>query len=88
MPYRIEFLADAKKDLTALPMKIQKQVSKKIDALTINPRPSQCIKLTTPGDFYRIRSGDYRIVYTIKDEVLIVLVVRVAHRREVYRDLP
>jgi mRNA interferase RelE/StbE len=49
------------------------------------PRPPGCEKLAGVEDFYRIRVGDYRIVYQIRDEVLLVLVVKIGHRREVYR---
>ena len=49
------------------------------------PRPPGCDKLTGPEDLYRIRVGDYRIVYQVRDEVLLVLVVKIGHRREVYR---
>jgi mRNA interferase RelE/StbE len=49
------------------------------------PRPPGCEKLAGPEDFYRIRVGDYRIVYQVRDEVLLVLVVKIGHRREVYR---
>jgi mRNA interferase RelE/StbE len=55
-----------------------------IDKLPDNPRPSGCRKLKG-ADVYRIRVGDYRVVYEIHDDVLIVLVVRVAHRSEVYK---
>ena len=53
--------------------------------LASQPRPPGCDKLVGPGDLYRIRVGDYRIVYQVRDEVLVVLVVKIGHRREVYR---
>lgn len=56
-----------------------------ITALEQDPRPSGCKKLRGATNTYRIRSGDYRVVYTIEDAELLVLVVRVGHRREVYR---
>jgi mRNA interferase RelE/StbE len=56
-----------------------------IDLLTQNARPSGCVKLAGGPDLYRIRVGDYRIVYQVKDDVLIVLVLSVGHRRDVYR---
>jgi len=52
-----------------------------------NPRPPGATKLEGGGELYRIRSGDYRIIYQIRDDRLVVLVVIVGHRREVYRDL-
>ncbi len=57
-----------------------------IDALADNPRPSGAVRLKGT-DFFRVRIGDYRVVYEVHDSVLRVLVVRVAHRREVYRNL-
>jgi len=62
-------------------------VARKIDALADNPRPSGAEKLKGAKDLWRIRSGNYRIIYTIQDEALLVLVIRIGHRREVYRYL-
>ena len=56
-----------------------------MDALAANPRPKGVKKLSGPDDLYRIRVGDYRIVYQIHDDRLIVLVVRIGHRKDVYR---
>jgi mRNA interferase RelE/StbE len=56
-----------------------------IEALEGNPRPDGCTKLAGDENFYRVRVGNYRIVYEIRDSVLIVTVVKVRHRREVYR---
>mgnify|MGYP001580816136 FL=1 len=56
-----------------------------MDALAATPRPKGVKKLTGTDDLYRIRVGDYRIVYQIHDDRLIVLVVRIGHRRDVYR---
>ena len=57
----------------------------KIDELAENPRPAGLKKLKGPAGFLRIRVGDYRVIYCVHDDVLIVLVVRIAHRREAYR---
>ena len=56
-------------------------------ALAENPRPSGCVKLSGLENLWRVRVGDYRILYSIEDQQLIVLIVSVAHRREVYRGL-
>ena len=53
--------------------------------LASQPRPPGCEKLVGPDNLYRIRVGDYRIVYQARDEVLLVLVLKIGHRREVYR---
>jgi mRNA interferase RelE/StbE len=56
-----------------------------IDELTENARPPGCVKLANTPDLYRLRVGDYRIVYQVKDPALIVLVLSIGHRREIYR---
>jgi mRNA interferase RelE/StbE len=60
-------------------------VLRSIGALVLNPRPAACRKLYGSENAYRIRIGDYRVVYTIVDEVWIVAIERVRHRQEVYR---
>ena len=57
----------------------------KIDALAQNPRPSGVVKLSGEDDLYRIRVGNYRITYSIQDNHLLVLVVKIGHRRDIYR---
>jgi mRNA interferase RelE/StbE len=84
--YSIEFRPAALRDLKSLPGDILDRVIRKISALAENPRPSGVEKLTgSEEDFYRIRVGDYRILYTIRDKVLMIIVIKVRHRREVYR---
>ena len=87
MAYRIEFKPSAGKELSGLPKNIQKRIAAKIDALADNPRPREVEKLEGSEHRYRIRVGDYRIIYEVRDEVLLILVVRIGHRREVYRRL-
>lgn len=85
-PYTIEILPTARKELLSLPGAIQKRIGKKIDSLQDNPRPAGVKALKGKrGDFYRLRVGDYRILYEIRDKVLLVIVIKVGHRREVYR---
>ena len=83
--YRIDIKPSAAKELAGLPVADQKRIASKIDALATNPRLEGSQKLAGAEDLYRIRSGDYRVIYQIQDRHLIVLVVRIAHRREVYR---
>lgn len=84
--YRIEFKASAFKELESLPDKsTRSRVVGRIEALAENPRPPGCEKLADRGNHYRIRQGDYRIVYTIEDDRLAILVIKVGHRRDVYR---
>ncbi len=87
MRYRIEIRPAAVKDLQALPRKVLRQIDAKILALEEDPRPPGSKKLEGADDLWRIRSGDYRVIYQVRDTVLIVLVVRVRHRKDVYRGL-
>ena len=82
MAYRIEIRPAALKDLAALDRPVQRRIAAAIDALAATPRPSGVKKLEGAEDLYRIRVGDYRVIYAIDDRVLVVLVVRVRHRRE------
>jgi len=84
MSYQVEFAKPAAKQFKALPDQEKRKLQPKIDALATNPRPSGVIKLKGEDNLYRIRAGDYRIVYTIEDEKLFILVVKVGHRRDIY----
>jgi mRNA interferase RelE/StbE len=64
---------------------MQQRIAGKINDLVQEPRPMGVEKLEGEDDLYRVRVGDYRVVFTISDERLIVLVVRIAHRKDVYR---
>ena len=83
--YVVEFRRGAEKDLRRLDAVVQKRVLRAADNLATDPRPSGCRKLQGSDNAYRVRLGDYRIVYTIDDAVLIVAIERVRHRSEVYR---
>jgi mRNA interferase RelE/StbE len=84
--YRIEFRPAALRDLKKLPKDVLTRISGKITALADDPRPLGVEKLSgSAEDFYRIRVGDYRVLYTVQDKVLLVIIIKVRHRREVYR---
>ena len=83
--YGIELTKKAEKQFKKLDKDSQKRIAKKIDALARTPRPNGMKKLSGEDDVYRIREGDYRIVYAIQDSKLIILVVKIGHRRDVYR---
>ena len=83
--YRVLLERAAEKDLARLSSEIHDRVIAAIRALATNPRPSGCRKLAGSKHDWRIRVGDYRVVYEIADEIRIVRVNRVRHRREVYR---
>lgn len=82
--YNVFIKPAAAKELEHLPDKLRRQVAKRMPALAGNPRPPGCEKMTG-DDLYRIRQGDYRVVYSISDDVLTVLVIQIGHRRDVYR---
>ena len=82
--YRLVFKKSVAKDLRDIPKKDVTRILKRLDSITEDPRGSGCERLSGQ-DRYRIRQGVYRIIYEIQDDVLIVTVVRVGHRREVYR---
>ncbi|MEH2212736.1 type II toxin-antitoxin system RelE family toxin [Nostoc sp.] len=84
--YKIEFSNAAFKQLKKLPIKVRTRIQTKIDDLADNPRPNGIVKLEDSDNGYRIRVGSYRVIYDIFDDVLLVSVVKVAHRKEVYRD--
>lgn len=74
------------KQLKKLPVKVRTRIQTKIDELADNPRPNGVVKLEDSDNGYRIRVGNYRVLYNIFDDVLLVTVVRVGHRKDVYRD--
>ena len=83
--YRVDLTRTAAKQLDELPGRDRRRVVAKIDALAQDPRPHGVEKLAGEEAAYRVRVGDYRIVYEIHDDVLRVIVIRIGHRREVYR---
>lgn len=82
--YRITFKKSVAKDLRVIPKNDIKKILGKIDSLSENPRGEGCIKLSGK-ESYRVRQGLYRIVYEIKDGLLVVNVIKVAHRSQVYK---
>ncbi len=83
--YAIEYERSAFKDLRNLQKQTARRVRQAVDALSTNPRPYGSKKLAGAGDLYRLRVGDYCVIYAIVDERIVVLILRVAHRREAYR---
>jgi mRNA interferase RelE/StbE len=84
-PFRIELKPSAVKTLAGLERRGQIRIGLKIDALAANPRPQGVRKLEGTENVWRLRVGDYRILYAIEDAILRILVIRIGHRREVYR---
>ena len=83
--YEIQFKQSITKDLRAIPKKDIKKILERIDALAVNPRSEGCIKLSGQ-DRYRTRQGVYRIIYEVKDAEIVVVVVKIGHRSQVYKD--
>jgi mRNA interferase RelE/StbE len=86
--YEVRLARSAVRSLEDLQRRDQQRIRAAIDLLTENPRPPSCVALQGEVGVYRVRVGDYRIVYEVLDQVLVVQVVqvvRVGHRREVYR---
>jgi mRNA interferase RelE/StbE len=85
MAYAIEFVPSARRQLQKLPREVQLKLNQHIGSLSLDPHPIGSRKLKGGDELWRIRVSDYRVIYEIQDKILVVLVVRVAHRREVYR---
>jgi len=84
-PYRVELAPGAARDLRALPVAVRRRVGLRIESLALDPRPAGAKKLAGLESLYRLRVGDYRILYQVLDRVLLVLLVGLGHRRDVYR---
>ena len=85
--YEIRIARRAAKSLAALQRRDQQRIRAAIELLAEDPRPPACVALAGEDAVYRVRVGDYRIVYEVRDDVLLIHIVRVGHRREVYRSL-
>jgi mRNA interferase RelE/StbE len=82
--YSVEFKPSARKELEKLPAKLIERIFPKLEALADEPRPSGCKKLKGGQQEWRIRIGDYRVVYTIDDAKLRISITRIRHRSEIY----
>lgn len=88
MRYSIQFLKRAERDLAALPERDRIRIARRIEELSENPWAPGAVALK--GAFpnhYRLRVGDYRVIYQVEKKVLVMVVVRIGHRREIYRRL-
>lgn len=86
-PFVVQYDPKALKELGKLDTAVARRIVKAIDALQFEPRPPGARTLIGYPDLWRIRIGDYRVIYAIKDAEFLVLALRVAHRGRVYRDL-
>lgn len=85
--YEVRIVSKAEKQMAKFPKEAQKRIWNAMLALAGNPYPPDCELLKKVPGFWRIKVGDYRIVYTINETEVIVLVVRVAHRKDIYRSI-
>jgi mRNA interferase RelE/StbE len=85
MSYQIEFTRGAIKQLKKIPTNIRERIDLKIQELALEPRPDGVKKLESELSLYRIRVGDYRVVYQIQDNILLINVVKIKHRSDAYR---
>ena len=85
--YEIRFTRAAERGLASLPKRDQRRVDAAILGLAGDPHPPGSKKLEGAGDLYRIRVGDYRVLYTVEHDRLVVLVVDIGNRRDIYRSL-
>jgi mRNA interferase RelE/StbE len=86
MEYGILIKPSAEKEMDRLPQQVRHRIVEALEELRHEPRPQGAIKLTGEDDLWRIRVGAYRVVYAIREDELLVLVVRVGHRKDVYRE--
>jgi len=87
MSFNIQITKSAKKQLQHFPKADQQRIKPQIDGLGQTPKPVGCKKLKGVDELYRIRSGDYRIIYQLKEEQLIILILRIGHRKDIYQNL-
>jgi mRNA interferase RelE/StbE len=85
MAYTVLLAPPAERQLKAFAPPVQKRLVRRLKTLRDNPRPQGVKKLAGEDDLYRIREGDYRIIYAIQDKELIILVVKIGNRKEIYR---
>ncbi len=85
MPYTVEFTASAIREFKALERPLQRRIVTRINQLAENPLPPDAKKLHGLRDHYRIRVSEYRVIYRVEGRRLAIVVVKIGHRREVYR---
>jgi mRNA interferase RelE/StbE len=85
--YKILYKKSVEKDLRKLPKSVLKPIVKKILALSQNPQPNGSVKLRGATNLYRIRHTDYRIIYSFNDGELVIFVIKIAHRKDVYKGI-
>ncbi len=85
MSYQVEITPAAQRQIKKLSPDVQQRIIERLEALAVEPRPPRVVKLEGEESLYRVRVGNYRIVYKIEDDILLILVAKIGHRRDVYR---
>ena len=87
MAYRVEFVKSARKEFERLPVKVRAKITEALNLLSQNPYSEllKVKKLKQADKLYRFRLGDYRVLYEVRNERLVVIVIKIGHRRDVYR---
>jgi mRNA interferase RelE/StbE len=88
MAYAIKFRPAVEKDLRSIPKKNLLRIKRRIEALAENLPEPATTKMKGNNSFHKIRAGDYRIIYEIHDDALVILVVKIGHRKDIYKHLP
>ena len=88
MSYQIAVKKSAAKVLKKIPKSDRKRIIDKIDSLSENLPNPDITKIKGNNPFHKVRTGDYRIIYEVQEEVLVILIVKIGHRKDIYRNLP
>lgn len=88
MKYTVEFRPNVLKSVKRFPKRDLVKIKKKIDELSINLPDPAMTKMKGNNTFHKVRTGDYRIIYEIHDHKLVILIVKIGHRKDVYKKLP
>ncbi len=86
-PYKLEYKSSVKKELRKIPHADRTIIIHKIELLKTNPLPEGAAKLKGSRDLFRIRHGDCRVIYQLRKNILVIIVIRIGHRREIYKNL-
>lgn len=87
MGYKVKFEKAALHHLKKLPVKTKIHACKLINSLSENPRPPSCNKLQGIKTYYRVRTGNYRVIYTIEDDIITVTIIKIVARKNIFRNL-
>ena len=87
MKYKVEFKKSAAKALKLIPKSDQKRIARKIDSLAESPQDPNTTKLKGDNPFHKVRIGNYRVIYEIQDDILLILIVKIGRRKDIYRNL-